>query len=462
MATIQKRGKSYLISASCGYDGTGKQIRKTTTWKPDSGMTARQEKKAVEAAAVRFEDQVQSGQYIDPTITFEEFSEKWLQDYAEPQLEIDTVMGYKMMLPQIFSAIGHIKLAKLQPHHLIEFYNNLSESGIRRDGSYTPKFNLTTALVEHGITKTAFAKKIGVSSTTLLQVSHGKSVSQKTALSICNALHYNVNEKFSIKVKDKLSGNTVLHYHNLIKSILSTAVKWQVIPSSPADRVAAPKKERTEQSCLDEEQTQSFILALQDAPMNRRAAALLLLCSGMRRSELYGLTWNDINIEKCLVSIHRATVFVPHTGIIDKGTKTSGSTRVIKLPECCRDILLEYRAWMTEQQLQCGDQWQGDNRLFVTWDGRPESPNAFTGWFRKFARQHNISESIHAHSLRHTNATLQISTHQDIRTVSARLGHSQTSTTLNIYAHAIQSADATAAEALNNILAPKKQATNNK
>ncbi|WOC31661.1 hypothetical protein [Caproicibacterium argilliputei] len=76
MANIQKRGKSYLITASCGYDSAGKQIRKTTTWKPEHGMTARQEKKAVEAAAVRFEDQVQSGQYVDPTITFKDFTEK--------------------------------------------------------------------------------------------------------------------------------------------------------------------------------------------------------------------------------------------------------------------------------------------------------------------------------------------------------------------------------------------------
>jgi integrase len=454
MATITKRGKSYLISTSCGYDSAGKQIRKS--------MTVRQEKKAVKAAAVRFEDRVQSGQYIDPTITFKEFSEKWVKDYAEPQLEVDTVASYKVLLPRINAAIGHIKLSKLQPHHIIEFYNNLSEPGMRRDGSYTAKFDMTTLLREKGMLKKDLAKSAGISDTTLLQVSRGKSVAYKTAKALCKVLDLQLDKGFTETGKSKLSGNTILHYHNLIKSILSTAVKWQVIPSSPADRVAAPKREHIEQKCLDEEQTQEFILALQDAPINRRTAALLLLCSGMRRSELYGLTWDDINIEKCLVSIHRATVFVPHTGIIDKSTKTSGSTRVIKLPECCRDILLQYRAWLAEQQLQCGDLWQSSNRLFVTWNGHPESPNAFTNWFRKFARQHNMPEDIHVHSLRHTNATLQITAHQDVRTVSARLGHSQTSTTLNIYAHAIQSADATAAEVLNNILVPKKQTINNK
>lgn len=69
-----------------------------------------------------------------------------------------------------------------------------------------------------------------------------------------------------------------------------------------------------------------------------------------------------------------------------------------------------------------------------------------------------MSEGLHPHSLRHTNATLQIGAHQDIKTVSSRLGHSQTSTTLNVYAHAIQEADATAAEVLNDLLIPSKKA----
>lgn len=460
MATIQKRGNSYLISSSCGYDGTGKQIRKTMTWKPDSGMTSRQEKKAVEAAAVRFEDQVQSGQYIDPTITFKEFTEKWLSDYAEPNLRADTVAGYKVWIPVLYQAIGHIKLSKLQPHHLAELYKSLSEEGTRRDMSYTPKFDLTPILQEKHMLKCNFAKQIGVSKTTLLQIIRRKSVSYKTAAVVCKALGLSLDRDFSVSGKQKLSGNTVLHYHNLIKSILSTAVKWQVIPSSPADRVAAPKKEHIEQECFDEQQTRDFIVALQDAPINRRTAAILLLSSGMRRSELYGLSWNDIDFDRQTISIHTTSVYVAHKGMLEGDTKNSSSCRVIKLPSICMPVLVEYRAWYNEQRLACGDQWQNSGRLFVTWCGSPEGSNEFTSWFRSFARSHGISEGIHPHSLRHTNATLQIMSHQDIRTVSARLGHSQTSTTLNVYAHAIQSADATAADALNDIFSGKQQINN--
>ncbi|WOC31662.1 tyrosine-type recombinase/integrase [Caproicibacterium argilliputei] len=362
----------------------------------------------------------------------------------------------------ICQAIGHIKLAKLQPHHLAELYKNLAEDGMRRDTSYTAEFNLTALLHKRGIRKTDFAKQIGVSNTTLLQVSRKHRVSQKTAAAVCAALGLTFEKAFSAVGKKKLSGNTILHCHNLIKSILSTAVKWQVIPSSPADRVATPKKEHIEQACLDEQQTRDLIAALQSAPINRRTAVILLLCSGMRRSELYGLSWGDIDFDRITVSIHETSVYVPHEGIVRGETKNDSSYRVIKLPDFCLPVLHEYRAWYNEQRLACGDQWEDSGKLFVKWNGNPESPNALTVWFRSFARAHHMPENIHTHSLRHTNATLQIATHQDIRTVASRLGHSQTSTTLNIYAHAIQSADATAAAALDNIFKGNKQQINNK
>lgn len=123
MATIQKRGGSYLIR--CFDVESGKQ--KSMTWKPDLHMTKRQAKKALNIVSVEFEKRVQTGSYIDGSITFSKFAECWLSDYAEIQLQPNTLAGYKVMLPQINAAIGHIKLAKLQPHHIIEFLKNLSE-----------------------------------------------------------------------------------------------------------------------------------------------------------------------------------------------------------------------------------------------------------------------------------------------------------------------------------------------
>ena len=131
MPTIEKRGDTYKITVSCGYDLNGKQIRRRMTWKPEDGMTARQIKKELDRQAVLFEEKCRNGQVLDGNMKFAEFAEKWFTEYAEKQLRPTTVAGYRWALKRTLPAIGHIRLDKLRPHHLMAFYDNLAESGIR-------------------------------------------------------------------------------------------------------------------------------------------------------------------------------------------------------------------------------------------------------------------------------------------------------------------------------------------
>ena len=82
MASIRKRGETYQIRVSVGYDIHGKQIIKTKTWKPEAGWTARRIEKELNKAAVQFENDVLTGHYVDGSIRFEEFAEKWMKEYA--------------------------------------------------------------------------------------------------------------------------------------------------------------------------------------------------------------------------------------------------------------------------------------------------------------------------------------------------------------------------------------------
>ena len=148
MASIEKRGNSYRIVVSTGYNTSGKKIRKSMTWTPGPDMTVRQIEKELQRQAVLFEREVESGTYLDGSqLTFAQFTQRWLKDYAEKRLAPGTLNPYKMRLEKrIIPAIGHIKLSKLQPHHLMEFYNNLSEGGLRLDAHYTPTKTLLRAL----------------------------------------------------------------------------------------------------------------------------------------------------------------------------------------------------------------------------------------------------------------------------------------------------------------------------
>ena len=87
MATIQQRGRGYLIRVSCGYDVNCKQITRSKTWTPDPGMTARQVKKELDRQAVLFEERCHAGQALDGNIRLSDFTERWFDEYASIHLK---------------------------------------------------------------------------------------------------------------------------------------------------------------------------------------------------------------------------------------------------------------------------------------------------------------------------------------------------------------------------------------
>ncbi|MDD4564646.1 MAG: tyrosine-type recombinase/integrase [Eubacteriales bacterium] len=129
----------------------------------------------------------------------------------------------------------------------------------------------------------------------------------------------------------------------------------------------------------------------------------------------------------------------------------------MKISEGMMKALKSYKIWQEEKKLGLGDKWQDNGYLFTRWNGEPMRPDTVSDWFRKFVKMTDLPP-ISLHSLRHTSATLQIMNGIPVRTVSARLGHAKTSTTSNIYSHAIQSLDAKAAEVLDDIISPLRKA----
>ena len=459
MATIKQRGDSYKITVSCGYDLNGKQIRRRMTWKPEDGMTARQIKKELDRQAVLFEEKCRNGQVLDGNMKFAEFAEKWFADYAEKQLRPTTVAGYRWALKRTLPAIGHIRLDKLQPHHLMEFYNNLSESGVREDTRYCSAVDFKALLKKRGMTKRALAEQAGVSVYVLDSVTRGANISAASAHKVVSALQLPLDKVFQpAREKDTLAVSTVLHHHRLISSMLSTAVKWQLIFSNPCSRVVLPKNKHKEAVYLDEEQAADLLAALDKESMQHQVIVKLLLFTGMRRGELCGLEWKDIDFERAVITVRRSSLYLPGKGVFEDETKNETSERYMKVSADVVTMLKAWRAEQSKQRLRMGDQWQTSDRLFTAWDGAPIRPDVITAWFHKFVTKNGLPP-IHIHSLRHTNATLLIAAGTNLTTVAARLGHANSTTTSKIYAHAIKSADQAAAEVLQDILHPvKKQA----
>lgn len=455
MATITKRGDTYRIRVSCGYDIYGKQIMKSTTWDPDPGMTKKQIEKELQRQTVLFEEKCRSGQFLDGSIKFAEFAEQWIHDHAEKQLKAKTVARYKTLLVRINQGIGHIRLDKLQPHHILEFCNNLAEDGIREDLKYKAVCDLRMLIKEKGLTMAQFAEESGVSRTIIYSACTGRNISGKVAQSLSSALGIRNGFRPADETRSALSDRTQLHYFRLISSILSSAVQWQAIPHNVCARVKAPSVRQKEAKFLDDVQVAKLFEYLQEAPYDCQVLVHLLLYTGLRRGELLGLKWTDIDFDNSLLHVRRTLHYLPERGLFEDDPKTDASNRVMKISEGMMKGLKSYKIWQEEKKLGLGDKWQDGGYLFTRWNGEPMRPDTISDWFRKFVKKTDLPP-VSLHSLRHTSATLQIMNGIPVRTVAARLGHAKTSTTSNIYSHAIQSLDAKAAEVLDDILLSNK------
>lgn len=452
MATITKRGKSYLLRVYAGYDSRGKQIEKSKTWLPPIEMTEKQAEKEAHHQAALFEESIRNGDTANGKVKFSIFSEMWFTQYAEKQLRPRTVAGYRDILKQINAAIGHLPLEKIKPTHLLDFYSSL-EDAEPRNSSYQCIVDLKSHFKSNGITKAAFSRQQGISLTTLDTAFHRKPISRACAEKICVGLGVDLQSAFVPTTPGRtLSPATVRHYHHLISDILGAAVKWQYIPYNPCERVSPPKSEAPDIAYLDDEQAQHLVELLREEPGHYRRAVLLLLLTGMRRGELMGLEWKDIDWKSKTIIISRSSQYLPKKGVFTDTTKNKTSKRIVYISEQVLDVLREQLLWQQCQANSLGNAWGGSPRIVTTPAGFAMRPDRLTHWFARFIKKSDLPP-IHIHSLRHTYATLCIAKGVPITAVAAQLGHANVATTTAIYAHAIKSAQLAAADKVGGLFA---------
>ena len=128
MASYYKRGNSYVIRVSCGYDTNGKQVYQSMTWKPDKEMTAKQVEKELMRQVVLFEEKCKSG-FQAKSIKFETMAEEWFEEYAKMNLRNTTYERLLQLRKRIYDAIGHLRMDKITPRQIQSFINGLAKDG---------------------------------------------------------------------------------------------------------------------------------------------------------------------------------------------------------------------------------------------------------------------------------------------------------------------------------------------
>ena len=452
LASIRKRGNSYLFRVYAGYDTDGKQIEKTKTWKPPADWTERRAEKEAHRLAALFEEQVRTGGLSNGKMKFADFAAYWMQKYAEPNLKPKTVTRYNGLLRRINRSIGYLPLNKIQPGNLLEFYQSLGDE-TPENVAYRCVVDLKKLLKEKGLTQVTCADNAGISVTTISNICHGKNTSMKTAAAISRVLDYPISSLFApTQPQRKLASHTVRHYHRLLSCILGDAVKWQYIPYNPCGRVAPPRAESSDIEYLDDRQAKELMALLQKEPSIYCRAISLLLLTGLRRGELLGLEWQDIDFNAKTMHIVRTSQYLPSRGIFTETPKTKSSKRLVIISDQVLDILRGQLLWQHLQAKRLPDRWMDSGRVITSEDGSPMHPDRLTRWFGKFIRRTDLPQ-IHVHSLRHTYATLCIANGVPITAVAAQLGHANVAITATIYAHAIRTAQIAAADKVGGLFA---------
>lgn len=253
-----------------------------------------------------------------------------------------------------------------------------------------------------------------------------------------------------LTVEYAYSSNTVAHHYTLINLMLRKAVIWRFIKDNPNTVIEKPKTQKKEAKVYDYSDVSKLLNALKEEQITYRTMITLALDSGMRREEINGLMWKDINFTTGEVMIERVRLIVNNREVIEN-PKTSNSKRKIIITMETLKLLKNLREYQQENSRLLKNLWCNTDFVFVNQEGKPFYPDTPSKILQKILKRHELKK-ITFHQLRHTSATLLINSNADITSVSARLGHSNTSTTLNIYSHTLERSKKEMADKMSAIL----------
>ena len=234
-----------------------------------------------------------------------------------------------------------------------------------------------------------------------------------------------------------LSPKTVRNIHQILSSALKLAQEQRIILTNPAEGCALPKVEHGEMKTLPVEQLQSFLREAKDSGVFE--LYYLELATGLRRGELLGLKWEDIDLEHGDLRVRRQIARI-NGRVVEAPLKTKNAYRTLPLAEDTISIL-------KEQKKKVGNSpW-----VFPSATGGPISPDSVLHMLHRVLKRAGLPQ-VRFHDLRHTFATLALQNGVDIKTVSGMLGHFSAGFTLDTYAHVTTSAQKAAANTMGKLL----------
>ena len=371
-----KDGKivSYKFKAYLGRDDDGKQIIKCKTWSPDKSISESRLKKLAEKEAAAWERELLSQPVVPEVVRTVSVTSK------------DHILFNDFVNDIWFPA--QISEKELRPT-TIEFKKHL----------------LKTIL--------PYFKSIYLESITSKDISE-----------------YLLYLRTEHKTKDgrTLAQQTIKHLFCTLNLIFEHAVKLERISVNPITIIQAPKLARHRVDALSVGEVSMFIKEIENLPQRLKVMYMLLLTTGIRRGECFGLQWGDVNFNESIIQIQRNVTYST-AGVLVGRTKTVTGERIVPMTKRLVDLLREYKELENKTSPISNDTFLFHTETSLN---TPQDPTYLTKHMRRFMKRVGLPD-MSPHDLRHTCASLLIQSGVDIKSVQDIMGHADASTTLNYY-----------------------------
>lgn len=231
------------------------------------------------------------------------------------------------------------------------------------------------------------------------------------------------------------SPNTQRLYYRVLRNVVNYALRVEYLERDPFRRLAQsdkPPAPSDEVKHMTADEMRAFVAALEEEPPFWKTLVNVLIMTGARRGEVFGLKWTDIDFDGQTLTVCRNATYDPDVpGKVRIGDTKSKKQRVIPLASALAVVLTEYRR---QQAAQYGDALTDESFIFCREDNpdRPRNPQSLNDWQRRFCKRHGLRE-ITPHGLRHTFATVAVDNGASLKSVQRILGHSNASVTMRFY-----------------------------
>lgn len=349
---IKRDGKTaaFRFTACIGREADGKQIRRFTTWTSEEGLTPAKARKAAERAADVWEQEVR-GEYQK-----EKEAAASGKVYAlPPEKRRDDFTAFARDTWFALQVRGNNRKPST-----IDFYESMMKI--------------------------------------LLPYFKGRILQEISPMDIQKYLTY-LRTEYKGRFGRPLTPKTVHHQYNTLNLIFSYAEKQEIIAKNPMHKVDAPKKEKKPVDALSKEQAQHFFSVLPQEPLDFRCMLLLFITTGLRRGELCGLKWGDLDSANRTVTVQRNVAYTPEFGLTVGTPKTANSIRIIPIIDSTLVLLRQYQKQVQKEHrntiLKDAYIFPSQEDVFI-----PRTPDSLTRRVKKFMRRYGLPD-LSPHDLRH-------------------------------------------------------------